>query len=160
MTRWLGRHDYGWSSSLQRGRAQEQGWWPLLQTCTWESEIYLRFMSPPMAKARTLESIPPGQQPHTSTAMAALGPSWNSLAREKAERGITPNWATKGIITPLGFLMWAFILETVIVQPRATMVSQRTMMQITLMAWSTMAETGLSDKVTLVKLFCLCRSRS
>ena len=84
--------------------------------------VYLRFMSPLIAREKMFDKVPPGQQPQMSSAAASMVSSWRILARLKAVRGMMTNWASKAMATPLGLRRWALILEISIEQPRDIMV--------------------------------------
>lgn len=71
---------------------------------------------------------PPGQQPQMSTVTALMELNRRILARQKAVKGMMPNWDTIAMATPFGFMKWDLILERSIVQPRDIIVTKRTKM--------------------------------
>jgi len=104
--------------------------------------FYLRFMSPFSAREKMLDRFPPGQQPQINTVRVSICPRPKRLARQKAVRGMMPNWATTAIATPFGLKTWALILATSMVQPRDTIVMKRMMTVKPLMALSIVGEKG------------------
>jgi len=108
-------HEGNVSSGIRRNNS-------VINTST---RAYLRFMSPFMAREKMFDKLPPGQQPQMSTVTALTGSIWSVLAREKAVRGMMPNWASRAIATPFGWKRWVLILEISMVQPREIMVMKR-----------------------------------
>lgn len=106
-----------------------------------------------MAREKMLDRVPPGQQPQISTVTVLMGPRCSSLVRLNAVRGMMPNWASRAMNTPLGFMRWPLILEISMVQPREIMVMKRVMMQKMLMVLSRVAETPSVPELWSVLVF-------
>lgn len=81
------------------------------------------------------DKLPPGQQPHRSTAIAATSSREKVSAKRKATKGMITNWQTKASRTPTGLRMCSPSWLTSTVQPSPSMVKQRTSPTNTLIPW-------------------------
>ena len=81
------------------------------------------------------DKLPPGQQPHRRTAIAATSPREKASAKRKATKGMITNWQTKASRTPTGLRMCSPSWLTSTVQPSPSMVKQRTSPTNTLIPW-------------------------
>ncbi len=92
-----------------------------------------------------LERFPPGQQPHSSTAIAATSLREKARARRKAMRGMMTNWHNTASRTPMGLRMCSPSWLSSTVQPSPSMVKHRTKPTNTLIPWLK----GESQKATI-----------
>ncbi len=102
-------------------------------------------MSPLTSSDKMLERFPPGQQPHSSTAIAATSLREKARARRKAMRGMRTNWHTSASRTPMGLRMCSPSWLSSTVQPSPSMVKHKTKPTNTLIPWLK----GESQKATI-----------